>query len=108
MFIPRNEPVHKNLSTSYILVESLVDDLREGGFSGVVETTLREGDLFIVFSQGTILAAGSPGAGGPRLSIPDIASRCRRERGRLSIYAGSPEVSAAIAGRLFAKPLYSK
>ena len=64
MFIPRNEPVHKNLSTSYILVESLVDDLREGGFSGVVETTLREGDLFIVFSQGTILAAGSPGAGG--------------------------------------------
>ena len=37
MFIPRGTPLHENLATSYVLVDPLVADLCEGGFSGVVE-----------------------------------------------------------------------
>ena len=56
MFIPRGTIIHENLATSYVLVEALVADLCEGGFSGVVEVVLREIDGFVVIVNGSVAA----------------------------------------------------
>ena len=56
MFIPRGTILHENLATSYVLVDSLVADLCEGGFSGVVEVTLRRADAHVVIARGRIVA----------------------------------------------------
>jgi hypothetical protein len=129
MFIPRSKPVYENLATSYVLVDSLVDDLSEGGFSGIVEVVLREVDCLIVFGRGAVLAAtegrlpaadrysedldGQPELGGDEKllvpsSVSQIAARSRNERGRLSIYACSLDAVRSIAERLTAHTLYTR
>lgn len=109
MFIPRGETLYENLATSYVLVDALIDDLCEGGFSGLVEVLLRETDSHIVIDRGRVVVAieRQKGADYTRASIPRLAQMSRRERGRVSIYSYSKGVAAALAGRIAAQPLYT-
>src|SRR5205085_10908655 len=107
MFIPQGKPIHQNLATSYVLVEALVADLHEGGFSGVVEIMLRDTDNYIVFDRGRI--AGVLEKRGETYSsnntVADLATRSKNERGRVSIYSYALPVAKAVAGRMFAETL---
>ena len=118
MFIPPGKPVYENLATSYVLVEALVDDLCEGGFSGIVEVVLRDTDSRIVIERGKVAAVveehrlpgDSDQSQSSRLleaTVEELASRARRERGRISVYSFSPEATAALAGLVDANPLYT-
>jgi hypothetical protein len=115
MFIPRGETVHESLATSYVLVDALVADLCEGGFSGIIEVVLRDTDSFIVIASGDVRAVverhgdrATNGAAIPytRTTIEDLAERSRRERGRVSICAYTAATATAVAGRINAQPLY--
>lgn len=110
MFIPRGKAVHENLATSFVLVEALVDDLCEGGFSGAVEITLRDTDGHIIIDRGKLAAVMEKGEGGgySPTAVADLASRSRRERGRVSVYGFSEGVASAIANRFLAQPLYTQ
>lgn len=109
MFIPRGEPLYENLATSYVLVDALIDDLCEGGFSGLVEIVLRETDAHIVIDRGKVVVAveRQRDADYTRASIPKLAEISRRERGRVSVYRYSKGVAAALGGRMSAQPLYT-
>ena len=111
--------MHENLATSYVLVEALVADLREGGFSGVVEIMLRDTDAHILIERGKVAAAIESRKSEDDNSNPvtrpyrhttviDLAAASRRERGRVSIYGYSPNIASAIAGRANAEPLYTR
>lgn len=115
MFIPRGETIHENLATSYVLVDALVTDLCEGGFSGVVEVVLRDTDSFIVIASGNVAAVldkrGEHAGSGAtitytRTTVEQLAERSRRERGRVSIYGYSAAKASGVAGRINAKALY--
>jgi hypothetical protein len=110
MFIPQGKVIHQNLATSYVLVDALVADLREGGFSGVVEVRLRDSDNHIVFDRGNI--AGVIEKRGElyslEISVAELAARARGERGRISISSYPLPVAKALAGRMFAETLYVK
>ncbi len=115
MFIPPGEIIHESLATSYVLLDALVADLCEGGFSGFVEVVLRDADSFIVIASGNVAAAfdkrgdGAPGgpiSGYTRTTVEQLAECARRERGRVSVHSYSPETANAVAGRVNAKPLY--
>lgn len=115
MFIPRGDIIYESLATSYVLVDALVVDLCEGGFSGTVEVVLRDTDSFIIIAGGNLVAvlekSGGQSSNGlsvpyTRTSVEHLAERSRRERGRVSIYSYSPLTAGAIAGRLRAQPLY--
>jgi hypothetical protein len=116
MFIPIGRPVYENLATSYVLVDALINDLCEGGFSGVLDITLRDTDAHIIIAHGRIAAAIERGeavgrqflSSQARASIADLAVRSRRERGRVSVYSYPPETAVAIAGRIDAVPLYTQ
>ena len=116
MFIPRGDIIYESLATSYVLVDALVADLCEGGFSGSIEVVLRDTDSFIVIAGGNLVAVleksgaqTSNGASVPytRTTVEHLAERSRRERGRVSIYSYSPMTAAAIAGLINSKPLYT-
>lgn len=115
MFIPPGEIIHESLATSYVLVDALVADLCEGGFSGVVEVVLLETDSFIVIASGNVAAVfdkrGDHARSGAtinytRTTVEQLAERSRRERGRVSIYGYSAATASAVAGRINAKALY--
>jgi hypothetical protein len=115
MFIPPGEPVYEGLATSFVLVDALVVDLCEGGFSGFVEVLLRDTDSFVVIANGNVAGAfdklGNQTTGGKTISharttVEQLAERSRQERGRVSIYGYSAATASAVAGRLNARTLY--
>lgn len=115
MFIPAGTTIHESLATSYVLVDALVADLCEGGFSGIVEVVLRDTDNFIVIASGGVAAVienrgGQTGAGATascaQTTVEAIAERSRRERGRVSVHGYSAATADAVAGRINAQPLY--
>jgi hypothetical protein len=109
MFTPIGKPIHEDLATSYVLVDALVEDLCEGGFSGVVELALRESDARIIIDRGKVMAATQKaGDREPaRTSVHELAALARRERGRLSVYGYESGIAAAMAERAEAAPLYT-
>jgi hypothetical protein len=110
MFIPQGKVIHQNLATSYVLVEALVADLRDGGFSGVVEIALRDSHSHIVFDRGRIAGVVEKRGAqySTQTSVEELAARSQSERGRVSIYAYALPVARAIAGRMLAETLYVK
>jgi hypothetical protein len=119
MFIPRGKVVHENLATTYVLLDSLVADLCEGGFSGVVEVVLRDTDAHILMAEGNVVGVveqrGLPGRGGEahrrsysRATVPELSARARYERGRISVYSFAPGTALAVAGLTGAEQLYAQ
>ncbi|HKV40405.1 MAG TPA: hypothetical protein VJX67_14425 [Blastocatellia bacterium] len=102
--------MHESLGTSFVLIDALVDDLCEGGFSGVVEVALREADCCIMIAQGKLIAAAEQLKGGlvTKTSVAGVAERARSERGRVSVYRCSAETTYAMSGRLASQPLYNR
>src|SRR5215468_5064443 len=109
MFTPRVSPIHRNLATTYVLVDALLDDLCLGGFSGIVEISLRDSDYRIIIGRGQVTAiADSSGEDcGPAL-IAELAARGRKERGLVSIYRCADESAWALTGRIRSKALYHR
>jgi hypothetical protein len=115
MFIPRGKAVHENLATSYVLVDALVDDLCEGGFSGIVEVLLRDADSHVLIDRGTVAAVverrqDTPDSRSARLvpaTLADLAARAKSERGRVSIYSFPPGTTGSLASLVDAEPLYT-
>ncbi|HSF22900.1 MAG TPA: hypothetical protein VLE20_01650, partial [Blastocatellia bacterium] len=99
MFIPKGGVVYENLATSYVLVDGLVADLCEGGFTGVVEVVLRDTDSHVIISRGEVTATietrltDEPESGGARSfhrpAVAELAARASLERGRVSVYSYS-------------------
>jgi len=117
MLIPRGRIIHENLATSYVLVEALVSDLCDGGFSGVVAIALREIDGFVVIANGSVGAVveivndqGRETASitSRRSTLSKLSAKARLERGLLSIHRYSGASADAVAGRINAQSLYAR
>lgn len=108
MFIPRGKLIHDNLATSYVLIEPLVEDLAEGGFSGLVHVLLSDTDNFIVLTGGNVAAViQKTGENFELTTLDELAQQARRERGRVAVSAYPRTTAAIVAGRMNAQPLYS-
>ena len=114
MLIPLGTIIHEKLATSYVLVEALVADLCEGGFSGVVEVVLRELDGFIVIANGSVAAVVEKRTEDDKStaccssSVSQLAERAHVERGQVAIRSYSTETAEAVAGRMNAQSLYAR
>ena len=110
MFIPQGRAIYENLATSYVLIDSLVEDLCEGGFTGIVEVVLRDSDCHVVVNRGKVVAVTEQKSDGrsAQTALDRIASLSRQERGRVSVYAYTADTTAAVSGRMQAEPVYTK
>ncbi|HEU4389451.1 MAG TPA: hypothetical protein VFV34_16730, partial [Blastocatellia bacterium] len=110
MFIPQGRAIYENLATSYVLIDSLVEDLCEGGFTGIVEVVLRDSDCHIVVNRGKVVAVNEQKGDGACVpaALDRIARMSRQERGRVSVYAYTADTTAAVSGRMTAEAVYTK
>ena len=109
MFIPRGKALYENLATSYVLVDALVDDFCEGGFSGVVEVLLRDMDSHVIIERGKVAAVIQEVEGvAVHTTIAELAKKSRAERGRISIYVHEIDVVGALADCARSEPLYTR
>jgi hypothetical protein len=113
MFIPRGKVLHEKLATSYVLVDALVADLSERGFSGAVEVLLKDVDGFIIILSGKVAAIAEtlkePHQNEfKRGSVSQLAARARLERGGISIHEYSSEIARILADRINAESLYDR
>jgi hypothetical protein len=119
MFIPRGSAVYESLATTYVLVDALVVDLCEGGFSGVVEIVLRDTDANILMAEGNVVGVlEQRGVSGrtrdlnrrnySKATVAELAARSRYERGRISVYSCSRDTALAVAGLAGAEQLYAQ
>jgi len=107
MFIPRGKLIHDNLATSYVLIAPLVEDLAEGGFSGLVKVVLSDTDNLIVLTGGNVAAViQKTGENFGLITLDELAQQARRERGRVAVSAYPRTTAAIVAGRMNAQPLY--
>src|SRR6476619_6316099 len=115
MFIPKGRAIHENLATSYVLVDALVADLCEGGFTGMVEVALRDTDSHVIISRGNVAATAETrltsqtgdDSAVHKPAVAELSARAKLERGRVSVYSYSMATSRTIAGRINSQPLYS-
>ena len=113
MFIPRGKVLHEKLATSYVLVDALVADLSEGGFSGAVEVQLKDVDGFIIVLSGKVAAIAETRKQPhqnefKRGSVSQLVARARLERGGISVHEYSVEIASIIADRINAESLYGR
>ncbi|HET8676888.1 MAG TPA: hypothetical protein VFO63_13915 [Blastocatellia bacterium] len=110
MFFPRGKALHENLATSYVLVDALIEDLCEGGFSGIVEVVLHDADGCVLIERGKVAASllKNNQKRETTISVGELAARARAERGRVSVYTYSTDVASALARRADCEPLYTQ
>jgi hypothetical protein len=110
MFIPKGKAVYENLATSFVLIDALIEELCEGGLSGIVEVVVGPAQFDIIIDGGEVEAAIKRDLESDAFSpssVADVAAAARRERGRVSVYSHRPGATAALAGRLTAEALYT-
>jgi hypothetical protein len=102
-----------------VLLDALVADLCEGGFSGIVNIVLRDTDAHVVIARGRVAAVierrNAPHWNGEPMAFPylrttvaELAATARGQRGRISVYSYSTDTASAVAGRVNAEPLYTR
>lgn len=104
MFIPQGKPVHENLSTRYLLVDALIEDLREQSFAGLVEAKLPDEEYRVMMDDGKVVAVLDSKFA--KTNVKKLVSHCRAERGGVSFYAYPQGLALKFAARMVAEPLY--
>lgn len=100
-YIPKGTPMHENLSTSFVRVEALFDELRTQGFSGYVLLNFPHSTGYIYLGKGQILNAieeSQQDKTAGRTLSEQLMRQASQTRGTISIYSLQPEAVIALAG----------
>jgi hypothetical protein len=100
-YVPKGIPMHEKLSTSFVRVEALFDELKLQGFTGHVDLVFPQTTGQVYFSNGQILNAVET-TGSERHSGKQVTDQLIRlslqTRGQVSIYNLQKEAILALAG----------
>ncbi|MFN0120502.1 MAG: hypothetical protein ACKV2V_08375 [Blastocatellia bacterium] len=109
-YTPKGNPIFENLSTTFVRVEALFDELRSQGHNGYVQFNFPQTTGYVYLSKGRILNAiedsGTELQTGKRL-VDQMLRQAAQNRGQISIYALQPEAVTAIAGIAEGELVYS-
>lgn len=100
-YIPKGTPMHEKLSTSFVRVEALFDELRAQGFTGYVLINFPQSAGYIWFSNGQVLNAVEESQRERHAGISvteQLLRQAAQTRGTISIYNLQNEAVIAMAG----------
>lgn len=101
MFIPAGKPVHESLSTSYVNVRALFDEMQREKFTGYVRITFEVKECYVFFDKGQIVNA-LDSEGEHRISglqaIDSTLAFAEKRRGKVGVYQHTAQIIAAISG----------
>jgi hypothetical protein len=100
-YIPKGKPMHEKLSTSFVRVEALLDELHDQRFTGYVVMTLPPSNGYIFLRGGQMLNAAEFGERERRVGKQikeQLLHLAQQIRGTISVYYLPDEIVAALAG----------
>ena len=100
-YIPKGTPMHEKLSTSFVRVEALFDELKTQGFTGYVLINFPQSTGYIYFSNGQVLNAieeSQRDRHAGKSVTEQIIRQAAQTRGTISIYNLQAEAVIALAG----------
>lgn len=100
-YIPKGKPMHEKLSTSFVRMDGLLEELRDERFSGYVALNFAQSSGMLFIHQGEIISAveisGHEQHSG--LNLKDQLFRlAQQSKGAISVYYLQDEIVTALAG----------
>ncbi|HZS06570.1 MAG TPA: hypothetical protein VFD58_17165 [Blastocatellia bacterium] len=100
-YIPKGVPMHEKLSTSFVRIEALFDELQSQGFTGYVLLNFPQSTGYIYFNNGQVLNAIEESQrerhAGKKVS-DHLLRQASQTRGTISIYNLQSEAVSTLAG----------
>ncbi|HDD56029.1 MAG TPA: hypothetical protein ENG59_07305 [Chloroflexi bacterium] len=109
MIFPKRDAVYQNLNTSFTNFGELLVDLKENGFTGVVQVSFWEYDGVLLLDNGSVVNA-SQEAGRYTLSGQDavkaVTEKAKEKDGSISVFVQSGEMITMLASMVISKAIY--
>lgn len=111
MILPKNQPVHENLNTSFTNFDQLLSDLRANQFTGYVNLNAwkYEGILFV--DSGNLVNVVEETEGKRRTglgALESLRARAREKDGAIGVYRLDGDLVALLAGSAQRSALYEQ
>ena len=109
MIFPKRDAVYQNLNTSFTNFGELLVDLKENGFTGVVQVSFWEYDGVLLLDNGSIVNA-SQEVGGKTLSGQDavklVTEKAKEKDGSISVFVQTGEMITMLASMVISKVVF--
>lgn len=109
MIFPKRDAVYQNLNTSFTNFGELLVDLKENGFTGVVQVSFWEYDGVLLLDNGSIVNANQK-AGGQTISGQDavraVTEKAKEKDGSVSVFIQSGEMITMLASMVISKTIF--
>jgi hypothetical protein len=111
MILPKNQPVHENLNTSYTNFDQLLTDLRANQFTGYVSLSGWKYDGVLFIDSGNLVNVVEETGGKSRTglgALDGMRTRAREKDGAISVYRLDGDLVALLAGSAQRSALYEQ
>lgn len=108
-YIPKGKPMHEKLSTSFVRMEGLLEELKAENFDGYVLLNFPKTSGFLFLEGGRIIDAAEIGDGERRAGVAvqeELIQLSQSTKGTLSVYYLQKELVKTIAGIASGEPVY--
>jgi len=109
MIFPKRDAVYQNLNTSFTNFGELLVDLKENGFTGVVQVSFWEYDGVLLLDNGSIVNAAQE-AGGHTLSgqdaVKSVTEKAKEKDGSVSVFVQNGEMITMLASMVISKAVF--
>jgi len=100
-YIPKGKPMHEKLSTSFVRVDGLLEELQSQGFTGYIVMTFLQSSGYILIRGGQVMTAAEFGERERRVGkqIKEQLFRLAQQtKGTISVYHLPDDIVTALAG----------
>jgi hypothetical protein len=111
MILPKYQPVHENLNTSYTNFDQLLNDLRANQFTGYVTLSGWKYDGTLFIDSGNLVNVVEETEGKRRMgmgALDGLRMRSRDKDGAISVYRLDGDLVALLAGSIRRSALYEQ
>lgn len=109
MIFPKRDSVYQNLNTSFTNFGELLVDLKENGFTGVVQVSFWEYEGVLLLDNGNIVNAAQK-AEGHNLSGQDavkaVTEKAKEKDGSISVFVQTGEMITMLSSMVISKAIY--
>lgn len=109
MIFPKRDAVYQNLNTSFTNFGELLVDLKENGFTGVVQVSFWEYDGVLLLDNGNIVNAAQKAGGTTRTgqdAVKAVTEKAKEKDGSVSVFVQTGEMITMLSSMVISKAVY--
>ena len=109
MIFPKRDSVYQNLNTSFTNFGELLVDLKENGFTGVVQVSFWEYDGILLLDNGNIVNAAQKTKGhtlSGQDAVKSVTDKAKEKDGSVSVFVQTGEMITMLSSMVISKAIY--